>query len=57
MSEQKPAAETNQGITCPKCGCKVTRVSYRRSFGRTFRRVRICGSPICGHRFVTRETT
>lgn len=54
MADQ-PASDP-AGVRCPKCGCQWHRVLYRRKVGSRYRRVRVCNSPICGHRFTTIET-
>jgi hypothetical protein len=51
------ATETSQraGVRCPRCNCGVSRVYYTRGRNGVEKRVRICGSPICGAKFITTE--
>jgi hypothetical protein len=46
-------SDEDRGISCPKCGCRDLRASYRKPFNGGYRRVRICRH--CGHRVLTFE--
>jgi len=47
------AADRPDGIECPKCGCKMSKVNTTRHIGSMTRRTRQCRH--CGHIFITIE--
>lgn len=55
-SDEPQQKKPPDGIRCPKCNCAVSSVYYTRPRKGVTRRVRICGSPICGHKYPTRES-
>jgi len=43
------------GIECPKCGCRMSNVRDTRKIGSVVKRVRVCRN--CGHSYFTFEGT
>jgi len=53
--ETEVADGQGDGVCCPKCGCRHTRVVYVRHLEKRTMRRRECRN--CGRRFLTYETT